>query len=109
MKERELNCVSRPPRTNDHSRITHIGYMCATDRLDANQHSAQVWQITVQEAITEINAGTTAFYTVHQRTGMRAYLGVVSEPGRPPYLQARVGGLWNDHLLTQRRYESDAR
>lgn len=42
-------------------------------------------------------ANATAFYTVHKRSGIRAYLGVLREAGKSPCLKARAGSVRNDH------------
>lgn len=89
MKFLEVNCIAKTGRGNNHRQITHIG------------NSAQGWRLSVAEAIAQIEAEAAAFYTVHKLTGMRAYLGVIREPGGSEYLMARVGGIWNKHLLIQ--------
>lgn len=97
MKELQVNCITTTKRSNKHERITHIGYEPGTG------NNTPCWQLTSDEVIAQIDAKSAAFYTVHQCTGIRAYLGVIREWGKPPYLKAREGRVWNNHLLAQNR------
>lgn len=86
-KEFEVTCVNKPDRFSTHEHITHIGNW-------TNQ-----WRLTREEAIKRIDSGTEAFYTVDANTGKRAYVGVVRDPGKYPYLRTHADGKWNDNLL----------
>jgi len=87
MKEYEVNCVSRQNGTATHECITHIG------------HSGHQWRLSRESAILRIESKTEAFYTLDRATGRRAYIGVIREPGKPPYLRSYADGAWNDRLL----------
>jgi hypothetical protein len=89
MKEYEVNCVSKPNRSSPHEHITHIGY------------TGNKWRLTREAAITRIDSGAEAFYTVDKATGKRAYIGVVRQAGKAPYLRTHADGKWNDNLLAQ--------
>jgi len=89
MNEFEVNCINKPDRQNRHEHITHIG----------NKDGA--WRLTRETAIQRIEAKTEAFYTVDEQTGKRAYIGVVREDGKAPYLRTHADGKWNDNLLAQ--------
>lgn len=88
-KEFHLSCIRKPNRFSTHERITHIG------------NSQQNWLLTRESAIKRIEAGEEAFYTVDATTGKKAYLGVVREPGKVPYLRTHADGKWNNNLLAQ--------
>ncbi|SPA36217.1 conserved hypothetical protein [Cupriavidus taiwanensis] len=89
MKEFEVNCVNKPNRSSAHEHITHIG------------HSVNKWRLTREAAIARIDSKSEAFYIVDRTTGKRAYIGVVREPGKAPYLRTYADGKWNDNLLAQ--------
>lgn len=55
--------------------------------------------MTRELAITQIDAKINSFYTVDRITGARAYIGVVREAGKAPYLRTFADGAWNDNLL----------
>lgn len=95
MKEYEVNCVTKPNRNSAHDHITHIGNTIAN------------WRLTRESAIKRIEAKTEAFYTVDRSTGNRAYIGVVREAGKNPYLRTYADGKWNDNLLAQAECGSD--
>jgi len=59
------------------------------------------WRLTREAAITRIESKTEAYYTVDKSTGKRAYIGVVRETGKAPYLRTYADGKWNDNLLAQ--------
>lgn len=87
MRTFEINCVRRAPGLQGHEAITHIG------------HHGKDWCLTSGAAIKRIDAAFEAYYILDPQTGERAYLGVVREPGQPPYLRAHINGHWNDGLL----------
>ena len=57
--------------------------------------------MTREAAIARIESKTEAYYTVDKGTGKRAYIGVVRETGKAPYLRTYADGKWNDNLLAQ--------
>jgi hypothetical protein len=87
MDEFEVNCVTTPSADSPHEAITHIGNTVAK------------WRITRESAITRIESKEEAFYTVDRATGKCAYIFVVREPGKTPYLRVYDEGAWNDSLL----------
>lgn len=89
MKEFEVNCVNKPNRNSPHEHITHIG------------HTVGQWRLTREAAIARIESKSEAFYTVDRATGKRAYIGVVREAGKVPYLRTYADGKWGDNLLAQ--------
>lgn len=97
MKEYEVNCVNKPHRSSRHEHITHIG------------HTGNKWRITRESAISRIESKTEAFYTVDKTTGKRAYIGVVREAGKAPFLRTHADGKWNDNLLAQSECGADCR
>jgi hypothetical protein len=88
-KEFHVNCIRKPNRLSTHEHITHIG------------NNQQNWLLTRESAIKRIEAGEEAFYTIYSTTAKRAYVGVVREPGKLPYLRTHADGKWNDNLLAQ--------
>lgn len=89
MNEFAVNCVSKPDRSSTHEHITHIG------------NTIGGWRLTRETAIARIESKTMAFYTEDKSSGKRAYIGVVRENGKAPYLRTYADGNWNDNLLAQ--------
>jgi hypothetical protein len=87
MNEFQVTCVTKPDRFNTHEHITHIG------------NRSGGWRLTREEAIRRIEGNMEAFYTVERSSGRRAYIGVVRERGKDPYLRTHADGKWNDNLL----------
>lgn len=83
MPEHQVTCVNKPDRFSRHEHITHIG------------NSAARWRITREDAIRRIEAKTDAFYTVDATSGKRAYVGVIREQDKAPYLRTHADGKWN--------------
>jgi len=88
MKEFQVTCINKPHRESTHEHITHIGNI------------AGGWKITRESAIERIESKRESFYTVDSATGKRAYIGVVREPGKAPYLRTHADGKWNNNLLS---------
>lgn len=89
MNEFEISCIIKPDRNSRHDHITHIGNNSAN------------WCLSREVAIQRIEAKTESYYTVNRQTGKRAYIGVVREAGKQPYLRTYADGTWNDNLLAQ--------
>lgn len=89
MNEFEVNCVTKPDRYSTLEHITHIGNIL------------QGWLLTREAAIQRIESKTEAFYTLDRMTGKKAYIGVVREAGKLPYLRSYADGQWNNNLLEQ--------
>jgi hypothetical protein len=88
-KEFQVTCIRKQDRQSAHEHITHIG------------NTAGQWMLTRESAIERIDGGTEAFYTVDSSTGKKAYIGVVRESGKAPYLRTYADGKYNDNLLAQ--------
>ena len=89
MKEFEVNCINKSDRSSRHEHITHIG------------NSIGQWRLKRETAIARIESKQEAYYTIDKLTGKRAYIGVVREAGKAPYLRTYADGKWNDNLLAQ--------
>lgn len=87
MNECRVTCVIKPNRYSIHEHITHIG------------NPAGAWMLSREEAIRRIDAKTEAYYTVDVPTGKKAYVMVVRESGKLPYLRTHADGKPNDNLL----------
>ena len=87
MPEYQVTCINKPDRQSRHEHITHIG------------NTLGDWRMTREMAIRQIDAKTNAFYTVDRVSGKRAYIGVVREAGKAPYLRTYADGVFNDNLL----------
>lgn len=97
MSEFEVNCINKQNRTSQHEHITHIG------------NTNGQWRLTRESAISRIDAKTDAFYTIDRTTGKRAYVGVVRETGKAPFLRTYADGKWNDNLLAQAECGADCK
>lgn len=89
MQEYEVNCIIKPNRQSAHEHITHIG----------NTHAQ--WCLSREAAIQRIDAKTERYYTVDKASGKKAYIGVVRDAGKAPYLRTYADSKWNDNLLAQ--------
>lgn len=90
MKEYLVNCITKPNRESRHEHITHIG------NADGS------WRLTRESAIQRIESKQESFYTYDGATTRKAYVGVVREAGKHPYLRTHADGQWNNNLLAQR-------
>jgi 23S rRNA A2030 N6-methylase RlmJ len=97
MSEYQVTCVTKPDRFSTHEHITHIGNI------------ANNWKITRESAITRIESKQEAFYTVDSSTGRKAYVGVVREAGKTPYLRTHADSQWNDNLLAQKECDGSCK
>lgn len=88
-KEFQVTCIRKPDRQSPHEHITHIGNIQGQ------------WMLTRETAIKRIDGGTEAFYTIDSSTGKKAYIGVVRESGKVPYLRTHADSKYNDNLLAQ--------
>ena len=57
------------------------------------------WFVSVRAAAIRIERGLVRFYVEDALTGEKAYLGVIREKGKPPYLRSTIEGRWGNHLL----------
>lgn len=88
-KEFQVNCIRKPDWNSPHEHITHIGNIQGQ------------WMLTRESAIRRIDDGNESFYTIDKTTGNRAYIAVVRESGKSPYLRTHADGKYNDNLLAQ--------
>jgi hypothetical protein len=89
MNEFQVTCINKSHPQGGHEHITHIGNIAAG------------WRLTREAAIVRIENKTEAFYTEDPYTKKRAYIGVVRESGKAPYLRTYADGQWNNNLLAQ--------
>jgi hypothetical protein len=89
MAEFQVTCINKLDHLNLHEHITHIG-----NREDQ-------WRLTVEGAIYQIENKVSQFYTLDRANRKRAYLEVVRELGKVPYLKTHADGKWTDDLLAQ--------
>lgn len=89
MNEFHVTCITKSHAQGGHEHITHIG------------NESAGWRLTREVAIMRIDNKTEAFYTVDPNTGNKAYIGVVRENGKAPYLRTYADGQWNNNLLAQ--------
>lgn len=94
MNEFEVNCITKPNRESRHEHITHIGNTIAN------------WRMTRETAIDRIESKRESYFTIDAQTGTKAYVGVVREDGKAPYLRTYADGKWNNNLLAQRECDS---
>lgn len=87
MAEYQVTCINKPDRNSRHEHITHIGNILGN------------WRMTREQAIVQIEGKVNDFYTVDRISGARAYIGVVRESGKAPYLRTYADRVWNDNLL----------
>jgi len=89
MSQYQVTAIRKPNRLSLHEHITHIGNRIAG------------WIITREDAIQQIDSNTDSFYVVDPRNPNRvAWVGVVREHGKSPYLRTHADGYWNDNLLS---------
>lgn len=88
MKTYRVMCITKSMPNGGHEHITHIGGIGATR-----------WKLTKEDAIRRIDTKEEAFYTFDDTNTKKAYIGVVREAGKLPYLRTHADGLWNNNLL----------
>lgn len=88
MNEFQVTCINKIPRFSSHEHIKFIG------------NTDGKWKIWRDDAINRIESGKEKFYTVDRMSGQKAYIGVVRESGKLPYLRTYADGKWNDNLLS---------
>lgn len=89
MNTYQVTCVTKPHRSSAHEHITHIG-----------GPAGGRWVMTREEAIRQIDSGASAFFVQDPYSNKVAYVGVVREAGKAPYLRTHADGYWNDNLLS---------
>lgn len=85
MPDHRVTCITLSGGSK-HEHISHIG--------------GAGWKITREDSISRIDGKTDSFHVQDSRTGKTAYVGVVRETGRAPFLRTHADGYWNDNLLS---------
>jgi len=91
MAEVQVTCITKPNPQSPHEHITHLGNPRSTNGG---------WMWTREQVIVSIEAKTNAFYVVDSISGKRAYIGVVREEGKAPYVRTYADGRWDNNLLS---------
>lgn len=89
MSDYEVNAINKPNRYSAHEHITHIG-----------NNNIPRWRITREDAIRRIDSKSDSFYVIDQLTRKKAYIGIVREANKLPYLRTYADGIWRDNLLS---------
>ena len=97
MAEYQVTCINKLDHLSRHEDVTHIGNV------------EDQWRLTVEGAIYQIEKKVSQFYTLDRPTKRRAYLEVVRELGKMPYLKAHADGKWTDDLLAQGSCDGNCR
>jgi Protein of unknown function (DUF3892) len=84
----QITCIKKSAPTGGHSHITHVG------------NPAAPWLWEVAKVVESIDTKTNSFYVKDPHSGKIAYVGVVREAGKRPYLRTYADGVWNDNLLS---------
>lgn len=90
MADCQINFITKSSSQAYHEHITHVG----------NTSSVPPWKWTREDVIKSIENRTNTFYVLDAVTGKRAYVGVVRQAGRAPYLRTHADGIWTDNLLS---------
>jgi hypothetical protein len=62
--------------------------------------------MTRETAIQRIEGGNEKYYILDSKSGKKAYIGVVRERDKQPYLRTYADNTWNDNLLAQPECDS---
>jgi len=87
MADAQVTCITKPHPQSAHEHITHLG-------------NAGHWVWTREQVIESIEAKSNTFFVLDPANGKRAYIGVVREPGKAPYIRTYADGQWNNNLLS---------
>ena len=87
MADVQVTCIIKPNPQSPHEHITHLG-------------NPPSWLWTREKVIASIDAKTNTFFVIDPFSGKKAYIGVVREPGKAPYLRTYADGKWNNNLLS---------
>lgn len=88
MADVQITCIVKPHPQSTHEHITHVG----------NPVAQWIWPR--EKVIESIDSNTNTFYVLDPASGRKAYVGVVREAGRQPYLRTHADGQWNNNLLS---------
>lgn len=84
----QITCITKSVPNGGHSHITEVG------------NPLVPWKRTVEQVIYLIESKTDSFYVQDPNSGKVAYVGVVREAGKRPYIRTYADNLWNDNLLS---------
>lgn len=84
----QVTCITKPHVYSPHEHITHLGNV------------ANGWRLSREDAINRIDNGAERFYVLDSQSGKTAYIGVVRELGKAPFLRTYADKVWNDNLLS---------
>ena len=87
MADVRVTCITKPNPQSAHEHITHLG-----------NPPSWIWER--EKVIRSIDAKENTFYVYDPVSGTRAYIGVVRETGKLPYLRTYADGKWNNNLLS---------
>ena len=88
MADCQVTCITKPHPQSPHEHITHLG------------NPSVGWKWTREQIIASIDARTNTFFVIDPRTGKRAEVGVVREPGKQPYVRTYADGVYTNNLLS---------
>ncbi len=88
MADVQITCIVKPHPQSPHEYITHVG------------NPAAQWIWLREKVIESIDSKTNTFYVLDPVSGRKAYVGVVREAGKQPYLRTHADGQWNNNLLS---------
>lgn len=88
MADVQITCIVKPHPQSLHEHITHVG------------NPAAQWIWPREKVIESIDSNTNTFYVLDPASGRKAYVGVVREAGKQPYLRTHADGQWNNNLLS---------
>ncbi|MHB2061410.1 DUF262 domain-containing protein [Pseudomonas monsensis] len=82
----QINCMKTGVNHEGIEQVTHYG------------NSVAKWSLTVTSLMARIDAGREAYFVVDEDTAQRAYLAVVREENKKPYLKTYTNGSWTNSL-----------
>lgn len=88
MADLQITCITKPNPMSSHEHITSLG------------NAAGGWIWPREKVIESIVAKTNTFYVIDPSNGKRAYVGVVRETGKSPYVRSHADGYWDNNLLS---------
>jgi Protein of unknown function (DUF3892) len=91
MADVQVSCIVKPNPHSPHEHITHLGNPRSTNGG---------WMWTRDQVIASIDAKTNTFFVADPVSSKRAYIGVVREAGKAPYVRTYADGKWNNNLLS---------
>lgn len=87
MADLRITCINKP-QMGGHEHITHVG------------NPSQSWRLTTAQVVQSIESKLHTFHVIDDRSGARAYVGVVRPANHAPYLRTYADGKWTNNLLS---------